>query len=909
MIRAVLLLTLCSLVAAESAKDLIFRAKHAETVQGDLERAATLYEQALQSRPDAALQAEAHFRLSLCLEQMGEFKKALGHLGESIYAPDAVPARLRQRAKRAHSRLSDKTRKLEPGRPAPVAVDPTVQLRKTVREHLVKARRFMDQGDTAAAYYRVQLALALAPDDKEALALAADLETRMGDATAFVRDALGILKTWTEARTKVVASKARELLRQALRHGRKGEFAFAELRFKDSVEVIDACEFALDSDELIELRKRIEVAWRTLRRKHLRPQDANPKIERRPPGVGLRVDFLKNLQRMLDVVSAGGMEYRILPVTVRPRPYRRKPYLKPARFLMNRDRPSAWTAALFAVQFVKLRVEPESWKEPGNLLSASGSMLFVRNRPEILDAVQKAVRRIENPAPGHLRVRFLLVSIRKSALSQMRREFGPFELDGESGPLYKIVQLTQDRAFAWFRSYLKELSGDKGLEEHVFRVDLENGVRQTLFINEHLRNAAGYEDPSQIVRWARRERFGLLLDAYPLRDKTGRTATGLRITARIAETPTRIEETLGTRHVAKLYPRFSSQTTELFVDLPPRSLLLVPGLVDPFAAARGARDPDRMFLLVWENPAGENGEPAKVAGAGNVDAEDEGAVVEIPLGYLLAKVHDDPGPLRTPDRGFAERGAEAVLRDRAKFLESLFRAQLSDEIRIDPSEGTCAVPQTLRGGAMKLIADLEKESRRSYVVRIRARAVRTRFFERWMARENLTWKPFGNAILARTKATSGEFLLRNLPAEKGDVFAPEEEMAGFAVLGLQARHALSGRIRSSPSYSVEEDLATARTRKVTEGLRVTVRPYSRGGRIYAFIEIETAALESEVEEPAAPALSYAVQTRGVRVGGIIEMGASDRPSTAVIARIPHPTETALERLTEIVVAVTIRPAE
>jgi hypothetical protein len=603
------------------------------------------------------------------------------------------------------------------------------------------------------------------------------------------------------------------------------------------------------------------------------------------------------------------MEYRILPVTVRPRVHRRKPYLKPARFLMNRDRPSEWTAALFAAQIVRLRVEPKSWKEPGNLLSASGSMLFVRNRPEILDAVQKTVRRIENPSPGHLRVRFLLVSIPKSALSQMRREFGPFELDGGAGPLYQVVQLTRDRAFAWFRSHLKELAGDKGVEEHVFRVDLENGVRQTLFVNEHLRNAAGYEDPSQIVRWARRERFGLLLDTYPLRDKTGRTATGLRITARIAEPPTRIEETVGAQQVAKLYPRFSSQTTELFVDLPPRSLLLVPGLVDPFAAARGARDPDRAFLLVWENPAGEDAAPSEAAGAGDVEGENEGAEVEIQLGDLLAKVRDDPGPLRTPDRGFVERGAESVLRERAKFLESLFRTRLSDQIRIDPSEGTCAVPQTLRDGAMKLIAELEEESRRSYVVRIRARSVRTKFFERWMAREDLSWEPFGDAALARTKATSGEFLLRNLPAEKGDIFAPEEEMAGFAVLGLQARHALSGRMRSSPSYSGEEDLATARTRRVTEGLRVTVRPYSQGGRIYASVEVETAALESEVEEPAAPALSYVVQTRGMRVGGVIEMGASDRPSTAVIARIPHPTETGLERLTEIVVAVTIRPAE
>jgi hypothetical protein len=172
-----------------------------------------------------------------------------------------------------------------------------------------------------------------------------------------------------------------------------------------------------------------------------------------------------------------------------------------------------------------------------------------------------------------------------------------------------------------------------------------------------------------------------------------------------------------------------------------------------------------------------------------------------------------------------------------------------------------------------------------------------------MAREELVEQPFGTADLAlaeRRQIVSG--------TEPPDVFAPAN-WAKITCRGLQARHGLSTRTRTSPAYASEDELAKAATRTVTEGTRVTVRPYAWAGRLWVEVDIQTGSLESEVEEMALdmPVPSHRTHLGGTHVVGTIDLGDWKQPKTAIITGIPHPTASRADKLTEIAVSLSVRP--
>jgi len=91
---------------------------------------------------------------------------------------------------------------------------------------------------------------------------------------------------------------------------------------------------------------------------------------------------------------------------------------------------------------------------------------------------------------------------------------------------------------------------------------------------------------------------------------------------------------------------------------------------------------------------------------------------------------------------------------------------------------------------------------------------------------------------------------------------------------------------------------------------VTVRPFRWRGILYAQVGIETAALDSEVEEWALPGAVPIYRTRvsGTSASGMVDFGAVSHPRTALVCRIPHPTASQPGRLTEIAIALSIRAA-
>ncbi len=97
-------------------------------------------------------------------------------------------------------------------------------------------------------------------------------------------------------------------------------------------------------------------------------------------------------------------------------------------------------------------------------------------------------------------------------------------------------------------------------------------------------------------------------------------------------------------------------------------------------------------------------------------------------------------------------------------------------------------------------------------------------------------------------------------------------------------------------------------RTIEEGTRITVRPYAWGNRLRLHIEIEIAGLQEEVEERALndAVPSYRTSVAITRVGGSVELGDAHQPATLVVCRIPHPTASSTEALTELVIAVDVR---
>jgi tetratricopeptide (TPR) repeat protein len=880
--RPVLLLALGAIAFAQSTDDLLFRARHAQIAQGDPQKALELYTKALRDKSlSAARQAKVHLRIAECWIELRDDERALGHLKKHTYEHEDVDLAVRARASRLRYEIEERL----PGPAPPPSVpgeDQAAARARLVKKQLGLARTALEGRNDLTAFYFVQTALSIDPDHAEARALAAELENRLSGVMDIVRDPLKWFRTLNEARIRTVARHSAALLREALTQARKGEFNLAEDSFKRAVEVIDACEFAAESDRLAALRQRVVEHWRRVRADYLGEERADPDLPRARRRSTPMADYLNVLQRVLDLVSGPDREYRIVPIAGRRAPTGSAAVTSPDHLALFRHIESSWTPALFARRYLPLHVHPDSWREVGNFLEAAGTMLIAHNRPEVLDALQKEVRRIEKPGPPSMRTRFVLASVPASGLARLSARYGKLTTSrGGDSPLV-FRSLPSSVPLEALCDHLREGGADVKFERDLFDVIVSNGAAQTLFAGVRLKKTRA--DAPVLASHA-----GLLLDLFPLRERDGRTALALRLEARLP---------------APALPgapaRFLTQRGELFADVEPGGTLVVGGLIDPLA--RG--EEDRTLLLLWENAA---------APAGTTDTTPPAAGVELSMQSLLFDVLDRPGPRSDKQRGFLDKPDRLeALAVRARFLETLLKERLqSSEVRVDPEQAVVRVSPALREDAERAVEELEHESRRTYVVRIHVRPVLTAVFQRWLEREEIRLSEFGRARAAVREVSSGEFLLRNLfPARtEGDLYSSRLRWPAMPVLGLQARHVVRTRTRTSPAYATDEELATGETRTIVEGLRVTVRPFTFGGnRLRAWIEVETAGLQTEKEElvlgQAIP--SYQTFVEGILTSGVIDFGNPAQPRTALICSIPHPTASTTEALTELVLTVSIR---
>lgn len=876
---ALLVILLAAAAARGGVEDLLDKARHAQLVQADPDAAIKLYREALADKSlTAARQATVHLRIALCYVATQQPEKAKGHLAKHLFEDEGVPAAVRIRA----TELREKIREAEP-KPAPKPAPRTEDQEKLQKTKLLeakqRARRYLSTGDLAKASYHIQAALEIAPEDDGVQALAAELETRLSGVMDFLKEPLRFVSRWTASRTRAVASAAQSQLRKALAHADKREFNLARKFFREAVDTIDACELAADSDELIELRDAVIERWRELP-PAFGPRNVGPATTRRSSLVN---EYLNHLQRMLDLVSSPEREYRIVRVRARRPGKETRLRVVPRRYSLFDHLPSRWTTAHFASLYLRRRVAPDSWKQPGNYLEDAGGMLITRNRPRVLDNLQKAVAGIEKPPIARLKGRFLLVSVPREVLDAFAKHFGPWTMSdrGESPIRYRVLRASF--SLDHIGGFLREEGVEVRLDHDLFDVPLANGAAQTLFIAVPV---SGKPPPEGAPVTS--THYGVYLDTFPLRDSDGSTALAMKVAAK---------HPAGQSEPA----RFLRQSGELFVDLPPGATLAIGGLVDPFAAAK--QEPGRELLLLWQN----GGRPAGTA-AEQADPTISG--VQIPLRNLLVEVRDHPGPKVDKQRGFVRRERLGILYDRARFLERLLREALgTDDVKVDEEDAVARIPPLLRERGEALVKQLERESARSYVVRIHTRAVRTRVVERWLKIESLQLKPFGTAWAAvRSDATGAAVLRRIAEYDKEDIFAPADAWPAVTVRGLQAKYAMTSRRRTSPVYENADDIASAETRMIEEGTRVSVRPYAWGNRVRLAIDVELAGLQSEVEERAlAQAVpSYRTELGGTRVTGEIELGDANKTATLVLCRIPHPTASSTEALKEIVIAVSVR---
>lgn len=914
-----LLLCFAPDASPQNAEDRILEGLRLEKVEGDLPGAIELYKSALQDRSlDAARQAEVRLRLAVCLWDLGEPRQAKP-LAEAALNGDVLPPKLRRRA---HALLKDIKRNAPPpasAGPSRPAFDPAEAQRKVAQELLAEARRLREQGDEAGALLQVRLALRLHSKNADAQALRLDLENRLSEETRFVNDVLEVLNAWTEAETKAVRQRAFEFFDQARRAGKRSRLNQAETLYQKAISAIDESEFGNESDDLVDLRHRIEASWRDLRSKHMGPEQADPPIEERTRRPGLRADFVNLLRRMLGFAAAGDQEYRILTIRIgraslRPRRPRGGHRL---HLLWNRI-PSGWTPSSFASLLVPARVEPESWAEPGNLIEAHGSSLVVRNRPAVLRALQAQIRRIRNPDPQPLSVRLLAGSVPHAAIESLEQRYGGLKPStlGASPVLTRVFD--PGTRLETLIELLNESGADLNLARDGIHAELANGAPQTLFLAAPLAAAEGYDirkDPTRRLPVPDRKAFyGLLLDMYPLQDPGKPAALALRMRSRFPAAPLPLKEHGKRGERTLLHPRYLEQETAVFVELPAKGTLLVAGLVDPFAAARRETDADTSYVLLWELGGTPSTDPASSNRvSGGADATEDEA--EVPMGELLLQVTDRPGPRFTEDRGFVTPDPLEVLRERATFFEELIRSLLDTrEARIEPRKGVLYVPARLQDRAAAIIAALTEESRNAYEVRVRVRPVRINVRKRWLERElegQALFRPFGEALVAYVDLDRGEFLLRNIPVTDPDLYAPREELAPFGTLGLQAHHVHSTRSRSFPQARSAEQLADGVTHTVTEGLRVSVRPFRWDDALFAILEVETAVLTETTEErvSALDLPSYRTSVTRFRAVGRVDLGPVGKLLTAVVANVPHPTASTPDRLTELLIAVTVRPVE
>jgi tetratricopeptide (TPR) repeat protein len=877
---AVALLAVAAAARGGKTDDTLFRARQAQLVEGDLALAVRLYREALDDTTlSPAQKAETHLRLALCYKELEEWAHADLHLLPAIYeAPGVAPD---------VKKLADETRLLVRAKTAKVAPEPSPprrDVKQRIDEELRAARGFLESGDAWKAHIHAQNVLDLDPGNATAREIDAEAERQVTGAADFIRDPLRFVRKWTETRITQVATEAQAALAKAVAHADAKRWNLAEAAFRDALRPIDACEFGNDSDRLRDLRLTIVARWDAMHRAaYGKPLDAAAAAPPERPATPLG-DYLNQLQKLLDLVSSSEHEYRILPIQPPKAPQAGGWQQTPETMSLFRDQPSAWSPALFARLYLPLRVAPDSWTQRDNLLEPVGDMLVARHRPEVLDALLDEVKRMEHPSPATLPGRFLLVPVPPGALDRLEAAFGKFEVSrrGPDPVFYRIVPAQHGAEYIC--GFLRDLGAEVHPAQDTYGAELRNGAPQTLYAAAPLSRCPAYRDSR-----AGTESYGLVLDIYPLRDRTGRTATGMRLLARTPVPP-----------LAPDIPRYLTQEAELFADLPPGSTLLVTGLLNPFRPT--AADPGEMVLL-WLNPV-ENAAEAPPA-----DAFPAGA--EVSLRPLLLRQRDFPGPQVDPEAGFVAPEALGVLKERARFLEQSLRETLgSTDISVDVNEAVLRVPPSRLEDATQVVAAMERESERSYVIEVQTRAASSAVVTRWLAREELKLQPLDGAAYAMPDAADLPAIFRQLePAEPPNVFAPAGEWPKPTALGLQARHVLSSQARTSPAYSSEEDLATGETRTITEGLRVTVRPYtSRENTLRAEIDIETCALDSDEEERAlALAIpSHRTHFSGTRVRGTIDLGNPDAPRSAVLCRIPHPTESRPEHLVEIVVALTVR---
>lgn len=875
------LLAVAAGARAETTEEILFRARQAQLVEGDLDLAIRLYRQALDDTAlPRARQAEAHLRLALCHEVLKDYSHADLHLVPAIYVGTDIPAEVRRLADEVRARVQANTPK-----PAPEPQPPRRDPRERIEEELRSARGFLESGDAWRALLHAKSVLDLDPSNAAAREIDAEAERRLSGAADFIRDPLRFVRKWTETRITQVATDAQAALARGVAHADAKRWNLAEASFREALEEIDTCEFGTDSERLVDLRENVVARWEAAHRAaYGRPLDALAVAPPARPPTPL-ADYLNQLQKLLDLVSSGEHEYRLLPVQAPKTAAGGSWQRTPETMSLFRDLPSAWSPALFARLYLPLRVAPDSWAQRDNFLEPAGDMLVARHKPEVLDALLEEVKRMEQPSPATLPGRFLLVPVPEGTLERLEERFGKFEVS-RRGPEPVFFRVVPD-GVDYLCSFLRDLGAEVRPAHDTFAAELRNGAPQTLFAAAPLSRAAAYKDTRGPAAY-----FGLAIDVYPLRDRTGRTATGMRLLAKTPVPP-----------LAPDTPRYLTQEAELFADLPPGATLVVTGLLDPFAAARPEDKSAKEMILLWLNP----GEDAPVERP--VDAFPAGA--EVSLGTLLLRQRDFPGPRADAALGFVAPEALGVLNERARFLERFIREELGlPDATVDVAEAVLRVPAARLEDAAQVVASMERESARSYVIEVETRAVRSPVLARWLAREELSLQPLEGAEVAFSDAPDPGLLLRRLdPAEPPDVFAPAGEWPKPTAKGLQARHFLSSRARTSPSYGSEEDLATGETRTVTEGLRVTVRPCtSRENTLRVEVDLETCALEAVEEERAlASAIpSHRARFSGSRVRGTLDLGNPDAPRTAFLCRIPHPTESRPDRLVELVVKMTVR---
>ena len=99
-LAGIALLAIVAAVAhAETTAEVLFRARQAQLVLGDIDLAVRLYRQALDDETlPVGTKAETHLRLALCYEELKDWARADLHLAPALFEGEGVPAEVRRLA-------------------------------------------------------------------------------------------------------------------------------------------------------------------------------------------------------------------------------------------------------------------------------------------------------------------------------------------------------------------------------------------------------------------------------------------------------------------------------------------------------------------------------------------------------------------------------------------------------------------------------------------------------------------------------------------------------------------------------------------------------------------------------------------------------------------------------------------